>query len=76
MSGAAAMPDTDRIGYQGPPRRAEDVIASAFRNEELMRQLVSSYEDELRGIPGVPWRQVRDEALARDRARARPRRTA
>lgn len=69
------MPDTDRAGYHGPPRKPEDVIAAAFRNGELMRQLVASYEEELRGIPGVPWRQVRDEARARDRLRAR-RRTA
>lgn len=70
------MPDTERIGYNGPPRRPEDVIASAFRNEVLMRRLVASYEEERLGIPGVSWRQVRDEAKARDRARGRRRRTA
>ncbi len=70
------MSASDRIGYHGPPRRPEDVIASAFRNKELMRQLVASYEEERLGIPPVPWRQVRDEARARDRARARRSRTA
>ena len=34
------MPDVDHIGYDGPPRKPEEVIASAFRNEELMRQAV------------------------------------
>jgi len=52
------MPDTDRIGYHGPPRRAEDVIASAFRNQELMRQLVASYEEERRGEMGTPLKEL------------------
>ncbi|MGH2587428.1 MAG: hypothetical protein ACRDJE_21135 [Dehalococcoidia bacterium] len=69
------MPDSDRTGYHGPPRRPEDVIASAFRNEELMRQLVASYEEERRGVPPVPWRQVLDGERARRHARTR-RRTA
>jgi hypothetical protein len=56
--GAAAMPDSDRIGYHGPPRRPEDVIASAFRNETLMRQLVASYEAERRGDKGTPLKEL------------------
>ncbi|MGH2583790.1 MAG: hypothetical protein ACRDJE_02615 [Dehalococcoidia bacterium] len=52
------MPDSDRIGYHGPARKPEDVIASAFRNEELMRQLVASYEAELRGEMGTPLKEL------------------
>lgn len=61
--------------YQGPPRDPEAVIRAALSDAELMKQTISSYEEQLRGIPGVPWRQVRDEAAARD-ARATPRRSA
>jgi hypothetical protein len=56
------------VGYQGPPRKAEDVIRSAFSNPELMRQLVASYEAELRGDMGTPLKEIR--AQLRDRERA------
>ena len=52
------MPDVDHIGYDGPPRKPEEVIASAFRNEELMRRLAASYEAELRGEMGTPLKEL------------------
>ena len=52
---------------------AEDVIRSAFSNPELMRQLMLSYEEELQGIPPVPFRQVQEELREQE---ARQRRTA
>ena len=57
---------TDRIGYQGPPRKAEDVIRAALSDPDFVLQIISSYEEQLRGVPPVPWRQVRDEARRRD----------
>ena len=59
------MPDTDRTGYGGPLRTPETMVASAFRNKELMRPLAASYEEDRLGIPSVPWRQVCDQARAR-----------
>ena len=47
--------------YLGPPRKAEDVIRSAFSNPELMRQLMLSYQEEFQGIPPVPFRQIQEE---------------
>jgi hypothetical protein len=57
---------TDHIGYQGPPPTAEDVSAAVLADEELMRQVGSGLEKERQGIPPVPWRQVRVEAMRRD----------
>ncbi len=59
--------------YHGPPPTAEDVIRSAFSNPELMRQLMLSYEEDLHGIPPVPFRQVQEELREQE---ARQRRTA
>jgi hypothetical protein len=59
----------DDSGYQAPPPKAEDVIRSAFSNPELMRQLVASYEEELRGEMGTPPK--RDPRQA-PRSRERP----
>jgi hypothetical protein len=64
---------TERIGYQGPPRIAEDVIAAALADEESMRQLRNAFEEERLGIPPVPLRQI--QAELRDKE-ARQRRSA
>ena len=54
------------IGYTGPPRKAEDVIAAALADEELMRGVHEALEEERRGIPPVPFRQIlEDEARTR-----------
>ncbi len=66
-------PVPEPTDYHGPPRTAEDVIRSAFSNPELMRQLMLSYEEELQGIPPVPFRQVQEELREQE---ARQRRTA
>ena len=50
---------TEPTDYHGPPRKAEDVIRAAFSNPELMRQLVLSYEAELRGDLGTPLKELR-----------------
>lgn len=51
------------------PRRADDVVASARRNEGLMRQLDESLEEERTGARPVPFRQIQEEAHARRAAR-------
>ena len=58
----------DHVGNQGPLRKAEDVIRSAVSNPELMRQLVASYEAELRVDLGTPLKEIL--AQLRDRQRA------
>lgn len=60
---------TDHPGYQGSPRDPDAVIRAAFSNPELMRQLAASYEEQLRGIPPIPWREVDDQIRRRDAQR-------
>jgi hypothetical protein len=72
-TGGCAVPDS--TDYQGSPRRADDVVARILADPEVRRQLASAIEQEQLGIPGVPWRQARDEARRRDEE-ARTRRMA
>ena len=50
--------------------------AAALADPELIRQLIHSLEEELRGIPGVPFRVVQAEARRRDRDDGRVRTSA
>lgn len=52
----------DDIRYTGPPRNSEKVIRTALSDPDFVLQIIASYEEQLRGIPPVPWRQVRAEA--------------
>jgi hypothetical protein len=73
------MPDVTNaheVGYHGPPRRPEDVVARALANPELMRQLDDSLDAQRRGVPAVPFREVQEEAKRRDAARERASRSA
>jgi hypothetical protein len=59
---------TDQPGYQGPPRDPDAVIRAALSNPDFVLQIISSYEEQLRGVPPVPWREV-DEQLRQREAR-------
>ena len=52
---------TDDARYHGPPRNPNDVIAAALADEQFMHQIHQGVEEQRRGIPGVPLRQVREE---------------
>jgi hypothetical protein len=53
------------MDYQGPQRKPDDVVRAALADEELMRQVDAAIEEERRGVPGVPLRQVLDEQRRR-----------
>jgi hypothetical protein len=59
-----------------PARDPYAVVAAALADPELIRQLINSLEEELRGIPGVPFRVVQAEARRRDRDAGRVRTSA
>ena len=50
------MPDP--IGYTGPPRDPEAVIRAALSDPDFVLQIIASYEEQLRGVPPVPLRQI------------------
>jgi hypothetical protein len=57
-------------------RDSAAVVAAALADPELIRQLIHSLEEELRGIPAVPFRIVQAEARRRDRDGGRVRTSA
>jgi hypothetical protein len=71
-----APPDRPAGVRPVPARDPDAVVAAALADPELIRQLILSLEEELRGIPGVPFRVVRAEARRRDRDDGRVRTTA
>jgi hypothetical protein len=65
--------DLSDVEYHGPPRKPEDVIAAALADEEFMAQIAGGLEEERRGVPPVPLREIRAGLREKD---ARRRRTA
>jgi hypothetical protein len=62
------MPDTAQpVGYSGPPRDPDAVIRAALSDPDFVLQIISSYEEELRGIKGTPLKDIQ----AQERRRAR-----
>lgn len=59
----------EQVGYSGPPRDPEVVIGAALSDPDFVRQVIASYEEQVRGEPPVPWQQILKE-------RAQQRRTA
>ncbi|MGE0540325.1 MAG: hypothetical protein AB7R89_09090 [Dehalococcoidia bacterium] len=51
----------DQVGYTGPPRDPATVIRAALSEPDFVRQVIASYEEQVRGEPPIPWRQVREE---------------
>jgi hypothetical protein len=57
------MPQTNTAARRAPANRTPEEIAEAARqDEELMRQLQESLEEEKAGIPAMPFREVVEEA--------------
>jgi len=52
------------------PRRPKDVAASALANEEFVRQLEESLEEERQGIPPIPFRRILLEETEKRRSQA------
>jgi hypothetical protein len=46
------------VGSTGPPRTAEEVIAAALADDELMRQVRNSLDDLRRGDHGTPLKEL------------------
>ena len=57
--------------YNGPSRKPEDVIRAAFSDPDFVLQIISSYEEQLRGIPPTPLREIDARLKAKNRARHR-----
>ena len=53
------MPEA--IGYTGPSRDPDSAIRAALSDPEFVLQIISSYEEQLRGVPPVPLRQIETE---------------
>ena len=57
--------------YHGPPRKPEDVIRAAFSDPDFVLQIISSYEEQLRGIPPTPLREIDAGLKSKNKTRRR-----
>ena len=59
------------IGDSGPPRDPDAVIRAALSDPDFVLQIISSYEEQLRGVPPVPLRQIDAELRDKESHRRR-----
>src|SRR5204862_9434 len=64
------------IDRRRPPRSTEEALMRALANPEAARQLREALEEERRGLPPTPLREVQAEARRRSVARERAQRSA
>jgi hypothetical protein len=58
MAAQNDLPLDQAPGYQGPPRDRDAVIRTALSDPDVVLQIISSYEAQLRGERPVPWREI------------------